>query len=193
MRDVTRKPLAALMLASLILVSCPQQTEETQEEGGVTEGTQPTTELDMEVTSSAFADGADIPPKYSCEGDDVSPPLTWTGVPEEATGLALIVDDPDAPGATFYHWAIWEIPPDVTGLDEGTVPPEALQGTNDADVAGYRGPCPPPPDPAHQYRFTLIAHEGTLDVEAGAPASEVLEAAAGAELARGLLTGRYDR
>lgn len=188
---MTGRSRAALLLMALTLVSCPQPAQD----GGILEPetTPPTTEAELEVTSTAFEDGGDIPRKYSCEGDDVSPPLAFGGVPDGATGLAVIVDDPDAPGATFYHWAIWKIPREAQSLAEGTVPPGALQGINDADVARYSGPCPPPPDDAHRYRFTVIAYDGPLAVEAGARASDVLEAAEEGRLARGTLTGLYDR
>src|SRR5204862_8324511 len=107
----------------------------------------------MELSSEAFSDGDPIPSRYTCEGEDVSPPLTWSDVPEDAVTLALICDDPDAPSGTFAHWVGWGIDPGVGGLAEGEAPPR--QGRNGFGNIGYGGPCPPPGHGKHHYRFRL--------------------------------------
>ncbi|MGH3016513.1 MAG: YbhB/YbcL family Raf kinase inhibitor-like protein, partial [Gaiellaceae bacterium] len=110
---------------------------------------------EFELTSEAFASGQPIPQKYSCEGEDVSPPLAWSGVPEGTASLALVVDDPDAQGGTFTHWLAWGIDPAAGGLGEGEGAP--VEGQNDFGQAGWRGPCPPPGHGPHRYFFRLHA------------------------------------
>ena len=104
----------------------------------------------MRITSTAFAHNGEIPPKYTCEGDDVSPPLSWSGLPQGAKSLALIVDDPDAPDPaapkmTWVHWVLYDLPPAAGGLPEAvkSLPPGTLEGLNDWKRTGYGGPCPP--------------------------------------------------
>ena len=115
--------------------------------------------MDFKLSSPAFTDGADIPVRHTCDGEDISPRLTWIGTPKGTRSLALVVDDPDAPRGTFTHWVVYNLPPDLTELGEGTTP--AAQGRNSFGRTGYGGPCPPPGGP-HRYRFTLYA----LDVPA---------------------------
>jgi Raf kinase inhibitor-like YbhB/YbcL family protein len=114
----------------------------------------------FELSSPAFADGAEIPAHHTCDGDDVSPRLTWSGVPDRARSLALVLDDPDAPRGTFTHWVVYDLPADLTELAEGST--DGTQGWNSFGRTGYGGPCPPPRDDPHRYRFTLYA----LDVPA---------------------------
>ena len=97
--------------------------------------------VEWSFTSSAFAGGGTIPRRHSCDGEDRSPPLSWTTPPAKSRSLALILDDPDAPGGRFVHWLAWGIGPDTGGLAEGEAAP--LEGTNDFGTVGYRGPCPP--------------------------------------------------
>lgn len=127
----------------------------------------------MEILSQAFEDGESIPAKYTCDGEDVSPPLQVSEVPADAETLALIVDDPDAPGGVFDHWIIWEIPADVGEIPEDVPSSEkvgslggALQGRNGFNEIGYRGPCPPG-GPDHNYRFKLYALDKGLDLDPG--------------------------
>jgi Raf kinase inhibitor-like YbhB/YbcL family protein len=115
----------------------------------------------MEIRSGAFSPGATIPQQYTCSGEDVSPPLTISGVPEQAKALALIVDDPDAPSGTFVHWVVYNLPPHTGHIEAGvkpgaTMPQGGEQGRNDFGRLGYGGPCPPPGSP-HHYRFRLFA------------------------------------
>ncbi len=153
----------------------------------------------MTISSPAFDEGERIPEKYTCDGEDVSPPLAVSDVPSEAESLALIVDDPDAPGGTFVHWVIWNIPPDVTEIPEAvptkkTVPSldGARQGRNDFRDIGYRGPCPPS-GPAHQYRFQLFALDQLLELSPGASKQDLDDAMEGSIRAEDTLTGTYGR
>jgi len=145
----------------------------------------------MELTSSAFADGQPIPQRHSCEGEDLSPPLSWTDVPEGATSLALIVDDPDAPRGTFTHWLGWGLDPAAGGLGEGEAAP--LEGRNDFGATGYRGPCPPPGHGPHRYFFRLHALAHELELEPGAARADLEQALAGRSVSVTELMGTYER
>jgi Raf kinase inhibitor-like YbhB/YbcL family protein len=145
----------------------------------------------MELTSTAFAGGQPIPQRHSCEGEDLSPPLSWTDVPEEATSLALIVDDPDAPGGTFTHWLGWGLDPAAAGLGEGEAAP--VEGRTDFGATGYRGPCPPPGHGPHRYFFRLHALEAQLELAPGASKGEVEQALAGRSVAVAELIGTFER
>jgi Raf kinase inhibitor-like YbhB/YbcL family protein len=144
----------------------------------------------MELTSRAFADGEEIPRTYTCDGEDVSPPLAWAGVPPEASSLALLVDDPDAPGGTFTHWLAWGLDPARGGLREGE--PAPLEGVNDFGAKGYRGPCPPPGRP-HRYVFQLFALSEQPHLVPGARRDEFERAIAPLTLDAARLTGSYGR
>jgi len=152
--------------------------------------------MEIKVKSEAFEEGGMIPKKYTCDGEDASPPLSWTGVPEGTEALALICDDPDAPVGTWVHWVIFNIPPDTTGLSEN-IPPEgvlesgARQGRNDFGNIGYGGPCPP--RGTHRYYFKLYALDKKVDLEPGVTKDELLKAMEGHILAEGRLMGRYKR
>jgi Raf kinase inhibitor-like YbhB/YbcL family protein len=145
----------------------------------------------MELASSAFADGQSIPRRHSCEGEDLSPPLSWTGVPDGASSFALILDDPDAPGGTFTHWLAWRLEPAAGGLGEGEAAP--VEGRNDFGATGYRGPCPPPGHGPHRYFFRLHALEDALELEPGAGRAELEQALAGRSVAVAELMGTYER
>lgn len=154
----------------------------------------------MQITSSAFTDGATIPRRHSREGDELSPPLTLDGVPGAARYVALIVDDPDAPAGTWVHWLLWNLPSDRTTLPEG-LPPDgevsmlggARQGRNDFDEVGYAGPMPPRGRGPHRYRFTAYALTEALDLAPGAGRQELERAMAGRVLDQCRLTGSYER
>ncbi|MFT4889334.1 MAG: Raf kinase inhibitor-like YbhB/YbcL family protein [Halobacteriales archaeon] len=154
----------------------------------------------FEITTAAFDDGGTVPIKYTCSGADVSPPLSIEGVPDEAVALALVVDDPDAPGGVFTHWLLWNVPPGTGSIPEGVPTTEtvddlggARQGTNDFGEIGYRGPCPPKSDGAHTYRFKLFALDAELDVDAGVEASAVNDAIDDHRVATARLTGEFNR
>ena len=153
--------------------------------------------MTVELTSPAFEDGGTIPSKYTCDGADVSPPLEWSNVPEDAKSFALICDDPDAPMGTWVHWVLYGLPADTTSLPEGVPADEAiggvaLQGTNDFKRIGYGGPCPPPGKP-HRYFFKLYALDTELDLKPGAKKKDLEKAMKGHVLAQGQLVGRYQR
>lgn len=156
--------------------------------------------MTLTFESPAFADGEQIPTKYTADGADVSPPLTIGGAPDEAATYALVVDDPDAPGRTFTHWLLWNVPADRTEVPEGvptTRTVESLgggrQGENDFGEVGYRGPKPPTGDGPHTYRFTLYVLRRPLEVPAGAGKPELVDAIDGTHLARARFTGEYER
>jgi hypothetical protein len=150
----------------------------------------------IKVVSSAFQEGGMIPADYTCDGKNISPPLSWSGIPEKAVTLALICDDPDAPVGTWVHWVLYNLPASVKELPAG-VPPEerlasgAVQGKNDFRKVGYGGPCPP--GGTHHYYFKLYALDKALELKPGAIKKELLKAMEGHILAEGQLMGRYKR
>lgn len=151
----------------------------------------------MEVTSSAFAEGAQIPKEYTCDAENVSPPLSWTAPPRGTASLVLICDDPDAPVGTWVHWVVYGLPPDARHLPEGVPPNEiieggAKQGRNDFRRIGYGGPCPPP-GPAHRYFFKLYALDIDLTLGPGATKAKVLTAMEGHVLTEAQYMGHYKR
>lgn len=155
----------------------------------------PKTERHMGITSSAFKDGQPIPPQYSCEGKNISPPLEWTGAPGNAASLALIVQDPDAPKGVWTHWIVFDLPADASGLPEDAasfVAVNARQGVNDFKHASYNGPCPPA-GKAHRYFFKIFALDTKLDLPSGAALKDVETAMAKHILAEGQLMGTYQR
>lgn len=147
----------------------------------------------MELRSPAFSDHAPIPTRHTKDGDDVSPALEWSGVPEEAVELALLCEDPDAPGGTFVHWVLSGLDPSLPGLDEGQVPAEAVEGRNDFDDVGYGGPRPPVGDEAHRYFFRLFAASEPLGLSPGGSADDLRSALGTTELAQATLVGTYER
>lgn len=143
------------------------------------------------LTSSAFAPGETIPPRHSCDGENLSPPLSWSSPPDGTRSLALIVDDPDAPVGTFTHWLAWGIDPEAGGLAEGEAVP--VEGRNDFGVTGYGGPCPPPGHGRHRYFFRLYALDSEVGLPAGASREELEQALDGHVLAVAELVGSYER
>lgn len=143
----------------------------------------------LEVTSPAFDDGAPIPEEYGKSYRNVNPPLRFDGVPDDASSLAIVVDDPDAPGGVFDHWLVWNVADDTTEIPEGWDPPSGVvQGTNDFGNVGYDGPKPPS---EHTYRFVGYALDATLDLERGAEKAALESAMEGHVLAEGVLTGTF--
>lgn len=150
----------------------------------------------LKIQSAAFSDGGAIPKQYSCDGRDVSPPLSWSGVPAQARSLALICDDPDAPRKTWVHWVLFDLPAETAELPEAvpageTTPAGGIQGTNDFRKLGYGGPCPP--QGTHRYLFKLYALDRDLKLPAGATKEQLERAMEGHVLDQGTLTGRYTR
>jgi Raf kinase inhibitor-like YbhB/YbcL family protein len=153
--------------------------------------------MKLTVGSPAFMQGDRIPAKYTCDGEDVSPPLNWSSGPAATESYALIVDDPDAPGGSFTHWLMYNVPPNVTRLEEHVTALErlgdgTLQGKNSYGRVGYGGPCPPPGKP-HHYRFNVYALDTRLMLGPGASKDSLMTAMRGHVLAQGELTGIYGR
>ncbi len=151
---------------------------------------------DLEVTSAAFGDGETIPAKHTCEGKDVSPVLSWRGLPEGTKSIALFCHDPDAPlvkpGAYgFTHWLIYNLPADSSGLDEGTGAGKV--GVNDAGNSGYNGPAPPPGHGIHRYFFWVLALNEELNLEAGLTLEQFLEKVEPHLLGMNRIMGSYRR
>jgi Raf kinase inhibitor-like YbhB/YbcL family protein len=145
----------------------------------------------IELTSSAFANGAAIPRAYTCDGKGDSPPLAWSGVPDGARELVLVVEDPDAPGGTFVHWTLFKVAPSTTEIAAGGVPKGAAQGENSAGDDAWTGPCPPKGE--HRYRFTIYALRAASGLDEGAKPDAVRAAIGGRALGSGRLEGRYAR
>jgi Raf kinase inhibitor-like YbhB/YbcL family protein len=150
--------------------------------------------MTFKLTSSAFADGDWIPRRFTCEGDDVSPPLEWSDAPEGTQSFALVVDDPDAPRGTFVHWILFDIARDARRLNEG-VPPGVAGRTlqNDFGHPRYGGPCPPRGHGPHRYRFTLHAVEIPVLRLHGDTRADLEQALASHTLGSAMLTGKYER
>jgi Raf kinase inhibitor-like YbhB/YbcL family protein len=193
-------PLVLTLLLEIGIVGCEAGTRRSQSETKP-EGAPP---MKIQITSTAFSQGQRISKKYSGEGEDLSPPLAWTGVPEGTKELALICDDPDAPtDEPWVHWVIYKIPADAKGLPEGVAktaqlqePPGAVQGKNSwpsGQTVGYRGPMPPPKHGPHRYFFKLYALDAKLTLAAGASKQQLLGATAGHVIGEGELMGTYER
>ena len=151
----------------------------------------------MQLTSTAFAEGAVIPAKYTCDAKNVSPPLKWSGVPAGAKSLALIVDDPDAPSRTWVHWVLYDLPASVSELPEDVAKSQnvaggAKQGLNDFKQLGYGGPCPPHGKP-HRYFFKLYVLDSLLDLKPGLTKKDLERAMEKHILAQAQLVGTYQR
>lgn len=156
--------------------------------------------MTLSLNSGAFNEGGVVPSKYTCEGDDVAPPLEWDGVPENAQSLVLIVDDPDAPDPdaprmTWVHWVVYNLPPDVRGLPEGAMadilPVGTKQGLNDWKNIGYGGPCPP--IGRHRYFFKLYVLDTILENLSSPTKVEVEAAMQGHVIAQAELVGTYKK
>ena len=153
--------------------------------------------MSFELTTTAFSAGEAIPKKFTCDGPDVSPKLSWGDPPAKTQSFTLIMDDPDAPGGTWVHWVLYDIPADAKELPEGVPKQEQLaggarQGRNDFGKIGYGGPCPPPGKP-HRYFFKLYALDSKLNLKSGATKAEIERTMKGHILAQAELIGRYGR
>jgi Raf kinase inhibitor-like YbhB/YbcL family protein len=146
----------------------------------------------MMLSSPAIPPDGTIPTQYTCDGGDIAPPLAWSGVPSGTQSLVLVVEDSDAPGGTFMHWAIYDIAPGTKGLVEGPHP-GLREAQNDFGKSGYGGPCPPP-DTSHHYHFRLLAlNRASLDLGAAPSATEVLRAAEPYAIDRAEFVATYRR
>ena len=206
-------PLWLAAIGLLGLAGCPSESREgpalgTEEPIGAPIGdlvgalpAQP-----IELTSTAFEPGGPIPAKHTEDGEDASPPLAWSGVPEGTKELALICDDPDAPSPKrpapdpWVHWVIYKIPAEATGLSEGIPdlarlddPPGAIQGKNSWSTTGYRGPAPPRGSGTHRYVFTLYALDEELQIGPEAEKQALITAMSGHVTGKGQVIGTYER
>jgi hypothetical protein len=180
------------MIAFLILLAvsmaCRSEDGQTQATKGGDE------KMTIAMKSAVFQEAGMIPAKYTCQGEDTSPPLSWSSIPDGTKSIALICDDTDAPVGTWVHWVIYDIPPVIKELPEGvprdkTVFENAKQGKNDWGRLGYGGPCPP--SGTHRYYFKLYALDAELTLEPGATKKQLLVAMEGHILAKGQLMGKY--
>jgi Raf kinase inhibitor-like YbhB/YbcL family protein len=152
----------------------------------------------VQLRSSAFSDGAAIPRHFTCDGQDVSPPLEWSDAPQGTRSFVLLCEDPDAPAGTWHHWAAYDIPPDPTGLPEGAGQAQSKedlkQAVNDFRRPGYGGPCPPRGHGPHHYHFRLLALSvDRLQVPSGAGCRDVGREARKHSLGEAVLVGVYER
>jgi len=182
-----RIPIVVTVLVILCAVCAVVAADEIKTEGKV---------MQLTVTSSAFCEGAMIPPDYTCDGRDESPALSWSGGPGGTKSYAVVADDPDAPAGTWVHWVVYDIPPDVTQLAEGqgrgkNLDCGAVAGVNDFRRHGYGGPCPP--GGTHRYFFRVYAVDTLLGRSPGMSKKELLDLLEGHVLAEGALMGRYSR
>jgi len=150
--------------------------------------------MEFNLTSEVFLEGAPIPSEYTCNGEDVSPPLAWSGAPDNTSSFALIMDDPDAPMGTWVHWVLFNLPGDANALDvglpsEAEFPDGSRQGTNSWGRLGYGGPCPPSGN--HRYYFKLYALDTSLVLSESAAKEDVLAAMEGHILMETELMGTY--
>ena len=152
--------------------------------------------MNINVSSPAFKDGEMIPPKYTCDGMDVSPPIEWENIPDQAKSIALVCDDPDAPMGTWVHWVVFNLPADLKGLPENSSPGfilsnNAKEGINNFRKTSYGGPCPPAG--THRYFFKVYALDLILNINDSINKEKLLNAMNGHIIASGQLMGKYTR
>jgi Raf kinase inhibitor-like YbhB/YbcL family protein len=180
---IMKRLMIVLFVWGLILTSCSQaQGNETLVSDG-----QPT----ILVTSPAFAPGEIIPVQFTCDGQNVSPELSWGDIPADAQSLALIMDDPDAPVGTWVHWVVYNLDPKLTDLEEGSQN-VGIDGENSSRKPGYAGPCPPKGS-SHRYFFKLYALDTRLALDSGASKGDLEQAMHGHILGFGQLMGTFER
>jgi Raf kinase inhibitor-like YbhB/YbcL family protein len=187
-----RKPISYWFIILFILIigsGCKPSLKTVGSEGEMP--------MTVQITSTAFTESKTIPQKYTCDGVNVSPPLSWSGIPSGAKSLALVADDPDAPGGTWVHWVIYNIPITLTSLPENvaktaTVEGIGTQGNNDFRKPGYGGPCPPKGS-IHRYFFKVYALDVLLNLKPGSVKADVEKAMRGHILVQGQLMGKYGR
>jgi Raf kinase inhibitor-like YbhB/YbcL family protein len=177
------RSLGSLLAVALLLSAC----------GGGDKPDEPLPEAGGSLTleSPAIQDGGTIPQRYTCNGEGISPPLSWSGVPEGTRELALVVEDPDA--GRFVHWTVLKIAPTQRRLEEGSAPPGAVETENSFGDPGWGAPCPPEGDEPHRYVFALYATDAPLDLDEQSSPDEVRRQLAQHALARGVLTARFGR
>jgi len=159
-----KKIFIYFMVLTLFFTGCGKKTEEYQK---------------IDLKSSVLKENEMIPEKYTCDGDDISPPLEWSNIPDKTVSFCLIMDDPDAPGGVFTHWIVYNIPSNINKFNEGIPNIEELiggikQGKNDFNKIGYSGPCPPS-NSTHHYRFKIYAIDKILDLKSGIKIDELMK------------------
>lgn len=183
--------LGILLVLFVIFVSgCTTQSNQTTNQTSNQSGS-------FQITSTAFVQGGQIPQKYTADGEDISPPLSWTSAPQNTVSFTITCEDSDASGSgggAFFHWILFDIPANVTQLAEGITNQETLdngakQGTNDMGTVGYVGPSPP--SGTHRYAFKIYALDTMLNLESGATKQQVKDAMEGHVLAEAQITGKY--
>ena len=188
MRHMSARP--TLLAVTLLLAGCGGGSE-------TVSGPPPKAPSTIALVTPAFPAGGDLPKQFTCDGAGASPPLEWSRVPKRAKELAILVEDPDAPGGTFVHWSIWGIPPSVRTL-QANIQANATsaglqQGKNGFGDVGYGAPCPPKGDAPHRYVFTLYALSQPLAVGNGASGEDVRKAIGEVAIAKGEITSKYGR
>jgi Raf kinase inhibitor-like YbhB/YbcL family protein len=183
-----------VVLVSLVLIGCANRTPPATQPSGTNSARQDKAEI--KLTSAAFKEGEPIPRTYTCDGVNVSPPLEWGGVPKTAKTIAIVGDDPDAPGGTWVHWVLYNLPAENIGLVENLPATETLkaggfQGKNDFGKIGYDGPCPP--SGTHRYFFKIYALDSELPLKAGATKAQLMKAMEGHIVVQAQLMGTYRR
>lgn len=145
----------------------------------------------MQIQSDSFENNKMMPAKFTCDSSNISPGLSFSGIPDGSKSLVLIMDDPDAPGGTWIHWTVWNIDPSVTKIPENSVPGGSVEGKTDFGKPGYGGPCPP--SGTHRYFFKLYALDTVLDLDASAAANDIEKAMKGHTIDSAELIGLYKR
>ncbi len=181
--------IAIVGLLGLFMISCSNPSNSKINSSDLNQSHQEVKSMKLE--STAFAANALIPSKYTCDGENISPPLAWNDLPTGTQSIALIVDDPDAPQRTFVHWVVYDIPATVSQLPEQIASNDfqGVQGKNDFGKLGYGGPCPP--TGTHRYFFKLYALDKKLGLTTGATKEQVLTAMEGHVLGQAELIGQY--
>jgi Raf kinase inhibitor-like YbhB/YbcL family protein len=147
----------------------------------------------MVLSSQDLGTSGGVPVRFTCDGAGARPALSWSGVPARAAALAVLVGDPDAPGGTFIHWTVWNLPPSISGVQGGTLPAGARQGANSAGRLGWTPPCPPKGAKAHRYVFGLYALKSRLTLGRGAEPAQTVNAVKAASIDTAALVARYGR
>jgi len=186
MKNISFSLIASLLITILLLCTHPKVYSQDNKEP----------DMSITLTSPSFEEGEMIPVQYTCDGKNISPALNWKNIPDSTKSLALIVEDPDAPGQTWIHWVLYNIPPSVTELPENTSADKklkngAVNGTSSFRKLGYGGPCPP--SGTHRYFFRIYALNTMLNLDPGATKTELVDAMKGHILSEGQLMGRYER
>ena len=183
MRIIRYLTLLASVGILAFIAGCKLDTPAPEPEGG--------NHMAIIISSSTFKEGEKIPRIYTCDDQNVSPPLAWTGVPTDTVSLALVMDDPDAPSGNWVHWVLYNLPPELNSLEQGKSG-GGTEGKNDSGKIGYGGPCPPRGS-NHRYFIKIYALDTQLDLKAGATKAQMENAMKGHILAQGQLMGRYGR